>query len=85
MNDENLTFADGTETVGRLIETESRLFLYIYGLTMTEVFNLLIVPENTKTIKWESFGNKGKVTGYRHLMSVSEETGGMISASLKKN
>ena len=85
MNDEKLIFADGTETVGRLVETETRLFLYIYGMTMTEVFNLLIVPENTKTIEWESFGNKGEVTGYRHLMSVSEEIGGMISASMKKN
>lgn len=82
--DEKLILNDGTELTGHLLETEIRLFLYIYGLTLEEVFDLLKVPENTKVIKWERYGSKGTVRGYKTLMSVSVEQGNMISASLRK-
>lgn len=83
--DEKLTLNDGTELTGHMIETDSRLFVYLYGITLTEAFELLNDPEKTKVIKGEQYGVKQTVMGYRHLCSVSEEMGGrMITGSLKK-
>ena len=81
--DEKLILKDGTELHGHQIETEVRLFLYVFDLTLAEVFQLLIDPEKTKSITWERYGNTGKVTGYKRLMSISDENT-MICASLKK-
>lgn len=81
---EKLTLNDGTELNGHLIETETRLFLYVYDMQMDEVFNLLYDPEKTKKIVAERGGEKTTVKGYKVLMSISVETSNMISASLKK-
>lgn len=81
---EKLTFNDGTEVQGHQLETETRLFVYLFGVTLEEAFDLLKVPENTKVIKWERYGQTGTVRGYKILMSISVEQGGMIAASLKK-
>lgn len=82
---EKLILADGTELSGHGIETETRLFLYIYEQTLKGVFDLMIDPEKIKTIRSDRYGEKGKYTGYKRLVSVSEERGGMICAVLKKN
>lgn len=83
---ETLTLNDGTVLNGHLIETETRLFLYIYGNTMTEVFNLLIDPEKTKVIQAERYGAKTTVRGYKRLSSISDDNGadGMVCAGLRK-
>lgn len=81
---EKLTFNNGTEVQGHQLETETRLFLYLFGVTLEEAFDLLKVSENTKVIKWERYGQTGTVRGYKTLMSVSVEQGGIIAASLKK-
>ena len=82
--DEKLTLNDGTEIRGHLIETNDRLFLYLYDTTMADAFAKLIEPENTKVIRWERFGETGTVRGYKHLYCISEESGGMISAGMTK-
>lgn len=83
--DEKLILNDGTELTGHMIETDSRLFVYLYEITMADAFALLNDPEKTKVIKGERYGEKQTVRGYKHLCSVSEEMGGqMISGSLKK-
>lgn len=82
--DEKLTLNDGTELEGHLIETDARLFVYVYGLAMAEAFELLNDPEKTKKIVAERYGEKTTVRGYKHLYSISEEAGGMISGGLKK-
>ena len=82
---EELTFNNNQVVEGHAIETDSRLFLYMFNTTMTEAFNLLNDPENTKKIKAERYGDKVTYTGYKHLCSISEESNGMISSSLKKN
>ena len=82
--EEKLILKDGTELNGHQIETETRLFLYIFDLTLAEVFELLIDPEKTKSITWERYGASGKITGYKRLMSISDENNNMICASLKK-
>ena len=80
-----LTLNDGTELNGHLVETDSRLFVYVYDLTLAEVFELLNDPEKTKKIKAVRYGAEQVVRGYKHLSSVSEESNGqMISAMLKK-
>ena len=75
---------NGDELNGHLIETETRLFLYLFNISLSDAFGLLIDPENTKVIKWERYGAKGTVKGYKRLMSISEEQNSMICASLKK-
>ena len=44
--DEKLTLNDGTELTGHMVETDSRLFLYLYGITLTEAFELLNDPRD---------------------------------------
>jgi len=84
--DERLTLNDGTEIRGHLIETNGRLFLYMYEITLQEAFELLIEPENTEAIRWERNGETGTAEGYGHLYSVTEEMDGqMITAALKKD
>ena len=82
--DEKLTLNDGTELEGHLIETDARLFVYVYGLALAEAFELLNNPEKTKKIIAERYGEKTTVRGYKHLYSISEEAGGMIAGGLKK-
>ena len=82
--EEKLTLNDGTELQGHAIETETRLFVYVWGKTLTEVFELLNDPEKTKRIIAERYGEMQTFRGYKRLMSISDEGSGMISASLKK-
>ena len=82
--DEKLTLNDGTELTGHLLETETRLFVYVWELSLAEAFELLNDPEKTKKIIADRYGETKTVKGYKHLMSISEETGGMIAGSLKK-
>lgn len=84
MNDEKLIFADGTEVKGHGIETDSLLILYLFDTTLTDMFYLLNDPENVRTILWERYSETGKWTGFRQLMSISTEVGGMICASIKR-
>ena len=84
--DEKMILNDGTEIQGHLIETNGRLFLYMYEITLAEAFELLIDPENTASIRWERNGETGTAAGYGHLYSVTEEMDGqMITSALKKN
>ena len=82
--DEKLILNNGTEIDGHLIEMNDRLFLYIYNLTLAEVFELLIVPENTMEIISIQYGQESTVRGYDHLSAISEETVNMVSAVMKK-
>lgn len=82
--DRKLTLNDGTELDGEVVETESRIFFYVWGLTMASVFELMNDPEKTERIKWVRYGETFYYNGYNHLASVSEETGGMIAGSLRK-
>ena len=81
---EHLILNNGTELNGHLLETDGKLFLYMYGISLEDAFTLLIDPKNTKVIHWERYGDNGTVKGYKHLTAISEETGDMISAVLKK-
>ena len=82
--DEKLILNNGTEMAGHLLETETRLFLYVYGKTLTELFDLLIVPDNVSSISWERYGQTGEAIRYTTLMSISVEPKGMVCASLIK-
>ncbi len=82
---ETLTLNDGTQIRGHYIETETRLFLYCFEITLAESVQLLNDPEKTKVIRMERYGETSEVRGYKHLYSVSEEMNGdMICAALKK-
>lgn len=82
--DEMLKLNDGTELSGHAIEANERLFLYIGGKTMAEVFELLNDPEKTKKIVANRYGQETTIRGYKRLMSISDQGTGMIDASLKK-
>lgn len=81
---ETMTFTNGQTVNGHLLEAAGKLFLYIDGMTLKDVFDLLIVPENSTTIRAVRFGEETTVTGYTHLTAVSEEQGGMVSAVMTK-
>ena len=81
---EKLTLNDGTVVTGHAQETEDRLFLYMYGLTMEEAFDLVKDPEKTIRIVEERFGEEVVHEGFGHLYTVTEERGGMVSAGLKR-
>ena len=81
---EKLTLEKEQEIKGHLIETNGRVFLYMYEITMAQAFSLLIDPENTGTIQENRNGVEKTVTGYSHLYCISEENGGMICAGLLK-
>ena len=82
--EQKLIFNDGTEVRGHLLESGERLFLYMYGNDMAGLFALLNNAENVSAIVYEGYGERVTVRGYNHLCCISEETGGMISAVLKK-
>ena len=79
-----LILNDGTELDGYLIDDETKLFLYIFNLTLAEGFELLNDPEKTKVIKSEQYGTKATYRGFKHLCAISEERDNMISAVVKK-
>ena len=82
--DEKLILRDGTELEGHLLETETRLFVYVYNLTLAEAFEVFDDPDKTAEIEAEQYGQTKTVSGYNHMVSISEEAGGMVSASLRK-
>lgn len=79
-----LKLNDGTEIVGYCIESSGLLFLYMYEISLSEAFELLIDPEKTVVITEESFGKEKIVEGYNKLRTVTDEMNGMITASLMK-
>ncbi len=79
-----LTLNDGTEITGYYIETETRLFLYMFGYDLTTLFNILSESDKTSVIRMNRNGQESQVSGYNHLYCISEERNGMITAGLKK-
>lgn len=75
---------DGTVIEGHLHESNGILFVYMYGLTFKQGFDLLIVPENVSSIEWSRFGEKGVVTGYTTLFSSTIDDSGMISSAIRR-
>ena len=82
---ETLKLKNGQMINGHALESDGRLFLYMYDITLTDAFNALIDPNNTKVIKEDRNGIETTYRGYNHLYNVTEETGGMISAAIKKS
>lgn len=81
---ETLILNNGKELSGHFLETETRLFLYVFGLTLTDAFALFNNPDNIYLVRMIRNGQEVQVEGYNHLYSISEERGGMICAGLKK-
>ena len=84
--DEKLTLNDGTELPGSsLICDGNNLFLYVNGLTMARVFSLMNDPEKTRKVKYTDVaGTETACTGYTRLTAVTDEGGGLVTATLKK-
>ena len=84
--EEKLTLNDGTELPGSsLICDGNNLFLYVDGQTMARVFNLMNDPEKTRKIKYTDVaGTETACTGYTHLATVTDEGGGLVTATLRK-
>ena len=81
---ETLAFANGKTMNGHCLETGGKLWLYLQNVSLAEAFQTLIEPENTRTIRAARYGRETVVTGYTHLFCVSEESGGMVNAGLRK-
>ena len=81
---ETLKLKNGQTINGHALESDGRLFLYMYNITLTDAFNALIDPNNTKVIKEDRYGIETTYRGYNHLRAISEEMGGMICTTLTK-
>jgi len=81
---EYLTLSNGTELDGYAIEVDEKLYVYLNGITLADAFGHLINPEATAEITGNRFGEITVFTGYTHLQTVSEESGGMVSAVMKR-
>ena len=81
---EKLTLNDGTELSGHAHTDGLFLYVYLMNNTMTASFPLLNAPEKTSHITGNQYGQITEYTGYTHLKSISEESGGMVSAVLRR-
>ena len=68
---------------GKMLESNGKLFLYLSGITLSDAFEVLNDPENTKIIHMDRDDKRTTVRGYKHLCSI-EETNDRICAALKK-
>lgn len=76
---------DGTELTGHARETMSGLYVYVFGMTLDSVYELLSDPEKTASIRSEEDGQELTARGYGHLKAISEEmNGAMICTVLIK-
>ena len=83
--DEQLKLNDGTAIRGHASEGNGHLFLYLYGITLTDAFALMDVPEKVSVIHEEVRGESHVYRGYSHLRAISEEMDGqMICVDLLK-
>lgn len=61
------------------------LFLYIPGYSLSDVFNLLIDPNNVSKIVYKRMNGTDVIySNYMHLIAVREENNLMITAVLRK-
>ena len=81
---ETLVFSNGQALTGHCLETGGKLWLYLQDVSLADAFQTLADPENTRTIRALRYGKETVVTGYTHLFCVSEESGGLVNAGLKK-
>jgi len=81
---ETIELKNRTVIQGHCLESDGILWMYMYGITMPEAFEELIEPENIIEITENRQGQETTFTGYNHLFCIREETGGMVSAGLKK-
>ena len=84
--DWGLTLNNGSELANSyalLVGTD--LFLYIQnGYGIKDVFDLLIVPENTEQIIYtQNNGESVTYNGYTQLIAVRDEGNGLITAILR--
>lgn len=80
-----LTFSDGTVLKNSNLVFSRDLFLYIYTLTLAEVFELLINSENTAEITYTQINDEPVVyDGYTKLIAVRDEDNGLVTAVLRK-
>ena len=82
---ETLTFSDGTVLQNSSAVKSGDLFLYINGVSMKDVFDLLIDSEITEQISYTM--NNGETVTYnnfQHLIAVRDEDNGLVTAVLRK-
>ncbi len=82
--DEKLTLNDGTVLPGYCIQDGRNLFVYLYSITLTDAFALLNDPQKTAEITEDQYEAHRVYSGFDHLSTVSEESGGMVSAVMIK-
>ena len=81
---EKLTLNDGTELSGHAIVDGLFLYVYLNNITLTASFPIMNDSGKTAKIAENQNGQITEYTGYTHLKSISEESGGRVSAVLLK-
>jgi len=81
---EKLILNDGTEFAGHAIEVNGILWVYADAMSLGEGYELLGDPAKTRIITADEYGAVTAYTAYTHLFSLQEESGGRLSAGLRK-
>lgn len=82
---EILLLNNGDSLEGNAILSGGNLFIYIYGKTLKEAFELLIEPENTAKIDYKQMtGAVAVYEGYTRLTAVRDEGNGLVTAILTR-
>ena len=65
----------GTEYPGHCILTDTRLFIYLDNMTITEGFAIVSAPHALDAITEKSYGRETTYAGYTEITAISGEYG----------
>ena len=66
------------------LEIDRELYIYISGLTLTIVFQMLTDEEKTETITYRHGPGETVFTGYTKLIAVRDEGNDLVTAVMRK-
>ena len=81
---DQIVLNDGTTWNGNIIQTGNQLFFYVYGQTLKQVFDKLIVASKAKKVTYTSGGQSQIFKGYSKLIAVRDEGNNLITAVTEK-
>jgi len=69
---EKITLNDGTELYGWAEEENGNLYVYVYGKTFQEVYDLMTDPEKTEKIVSKRVKGTYTYENFTHMISITE-------------
>lgn len=81
---ETMILNDGTELIGRAEEEEPKLFIYVFGKTFGQMFQLMSDPNLTQKMTFIREGVITEYENYTHLTQVIEISADLIGITMTK-